>query len=529
MAASLGLPDTHFQLDYVRPDLLTLRVISRSLIFWNDVEPTPEWIDSIMPNVVKSSMEFMKNAAKRAASFGQMDEHDRNSPYINNARRGNTDFDPQAVRQANAFIIAGACFSLGLRYAGTSNRAAGSAIFERVIWFLELRDNKDIVTLTQRPDNCTLTTCLCTAAISLAMVMAGTGDLDSFRLFRAIRWRCDESTLYGTHMAIGAAIGLLFLGGGKYTLGNSPDDIAMLITSFYPHYPVLSSDNQYHLQALRHLYALAVHKRILEAVDVDSAEKVCIPIELSLAKSNESIEITTPYLLANDSDFTEIRLKSDRYYPIVINITDFNIRGNISTLYVKRKAGHLDYLQDPNAHRSLSIQVNSTDGESFLKSIKLFSNDAILASFAKYFCNPQSKIDATVFEADAAFERFCNDVAIEFMNEQKTEILPLYLNLFRFIDGISKKKNVNIQNVWDARLLRSFVEMKGRMDDSDFSMANLLSRELIALVCESIDKTFQELGVDESSLISLYNHDGMTRTKCTTPRRIVDSFLVWCQ
>jgi hypothetical protein len=30
------------------------------------------------------------------------------------------------------------------------------------------------------------------------MVMAGTGELDAFRLIRALRWRCDDGTLYGT-------------------------------------------------------------------------------------------------------------------------------------------------------------------------------------------------------------------------------------------------------------------------------------------------------------------------------------------
>ena len=60
--------------------------------------------------------------------------------------------------------------------------------------------------------------------------MAGTGDLDAFRLFRALRWKCDDATLYGTHMAFSAAIGLLFLGDGKCTLGSRPEDVAMLIT-----------------------------------------------------------------------------------------------------------------------------------------------------------------------------------------------------------------------------------------------------------------------------------------------------------
>ena len=69
------------------------------------------------------------------------------------------------------------------------------------------------------------------------------------------------------------------MGGGKRTLGSSPEDVAMLIAAFFPHYPILSSDNQYHLQALRHMYVLASYNRILESVDVDSREKVCIPID----------------------------------------------------------------------------------------------------------------------------------------------------------------------------------------------------------------------------------------------------------
>lgn len=114
----------------------------------------------------------MKNAAKRAMNIGNLSDANPMDDQQANAEGDNaesTDFDPQAVRQANAFIIAGACFALGLKYAGSANRAAASAIIERALWFLELRDSKDVVTLTQRPDNSTLITCLSTAAISLAM------------------------------------------------------------------------------------------------------------------------------------------------------------------------------------------------------------------------------------------------------------------------------------------------------------------------------------------------------------------------
>lgn len=39
-ADRLAIPATHHALDTVRPDLLLLRVASRSLILWDSVEPT---------------------------------------------------------------------------------------------------------------------------------------------------------------------------------------------------------------------------------------------------------------------------------------------------------------------------------------------------------------------------------------------------------------------------------------------------------------------------------------------------------
>jgi anaphase-promoting complex subunit 1 len=122
--------------------------------------------------------------------------------------------------------------------------------------------------------------CLGCAAISLSMVLAGTGDLETLRLLKVLRWRCDEEVNYGSHMAYGAAIGLLFLGGATCTLGREPEDIAALVMSFYPRYPSTTSDNQYHLQALRNLYALAVKNREIRAIDVDTGECVFVPVEV---------------------------------------------------------------------------------------------------------------------------------------------------------------------------------------------------------------------------------------------------------
>jgi len=291
-------------LEYVRPDFLTLRVIAKALILWDDVNPTKEWITQQIPLVVRVAHQQMQSKVKSATDLVDMlisgdgsnsslvggppmdvsDIRPRTTNANTTASSGcqaqAQDYDCQAIRQIYVHVIAGACFGLGLRFAGTADKRAAAAIFERVVELQTLRDANDSVSLAMRPELQILETCLGCCAISLAMVNAGTGDLETLKLFKILRWRCDEQVKYGTHMAYGIAIGLLFLGGGTCTLGREPQDIAALLASFFPRYPFTTTDNQYHLQALRHLYALAVKRRDLRFVDIDSGEVVPIPIKV---------------------------------------------------------------------------------------------------------------------------------------------------------------------------------------------------------------------------------------------------------
>lgn len=302
IASALSLPDTHFLLEYVRPDFLMLRITARSLILWDEVKPSGGWIEAQLPSVIRTAYQHMRESAKRATGFtdltdsnvvnvrtssGENVDQMRCDGEIMRVRHSNPtsqqdqDYDRQAVRQIYAHVVAGACFGMGLRFAGTGDKQASLAIFERVQELRTLRDAADPVSSALRPAGPVLEMCLGCAAISLAMVLAGTGDLEALKLFKMLRWRCDEEVNYGTHMTYGAAIGLLFLGGGSCTLGRDPEDIAALVLSFYPRYPSTTSDNQYHLQALRNLYALAVKHRELRAIDVDTGETVFVPIEVS--------------------------------------------------------------------------------------------------------------------------------------------------------------------------------------------------------------------------------------------------------
>merc|ERR1719356_2183275 len=82
-------------------------------------------------------------------------------------------------------------------------------------------------------------------------------------------------------------IGFLFLGGGKLTLGHSKLAIAALLISCYPRFAINVLDNQFHLQCLRHLYVLAIEKRHITTIDIDTNLPVKVPIAVQILNKEE--------------------------------------------------------------------------------------------------------------------------------------------------------------------------------------------------------------------------------------------------
>uniref|UniRef100_A0A7G3ADA9 Putative anaphase-promoting complex apc subunit 1 meiotic check point regulator/tsg24 n=1 Tax=Lutzomyia longipalpis TaxID=7200 RepID=A0A7G3ADA9_LUTLO len=107
-------PDTKYLLDFVRPDLLMLRMISRGLIMWHTVEPTQEWLDQQFPPSLKFDL-------KRGPDLEY-----------------GVDIDHEAHCQAYCNIITGAAFCMGLRYAGTENPIAYKTLKDLVKLFLAM-------------------------------------------------------------------------------------------------------------------------------------------------------------------------------------------------------------------------------------------------------------------------------------------------------------------------------------------------------------------------------------------------------
>lgn len=72
IAAAFALPDTHFALDYVRPDFIMLRTLARSLVVQDSVTPTQAWIESQLPPLIKVPLLHSKIASDGVVSAQHM-------------------------------------------------------------------------------------------------------------------------------------------------------------------------------------------------------------------------------------------------------------------------------------------------------------------------------------------------------------------------------------------------------------------------------------------------------------------------
>jgi anaphase-promoting complex subunit 1 len=438
IASALALPNTHFLLEFVRPDFLGLRVISRSLILWNEVQPTSRWIHDQIPAVVQDAYRQIRSTAKLA--------HGIKSPTAGHVPKSKQGFDRRAVRQMYAHIVAGSCFSVGLRFAGTKNREAKTTLIDFLRDFHILKEANDPVSVASRPETSILDNCLGTIAISLALVLAGSGDLDALRWLKILRWRCDRDTKYGSYMIYGMAIGILFLGGGTCTIGREPEDIAALLTALFPRYPLSTTDNQFHLQALRHLYALAVKRRELRAIDIDTGGKASVQVEITTDRlpPYNFCKLNVPCLLHNsDSTWKELRIVSDEYFPLRTDMSQ--IEKNDMIFYVKKCSGMLS-----QSRRHLQL-VSGKNGDvvpqSTLQLVQSLTNRPLW-----------NGLTAVLSANKDEMELLSRALLYCLAADSEDAFLSLYLRLWNSVRCFSCKgcTSDNIDLVWTMRLIRVY-------------------------------------------------------------------------
>eukprot|EP00127_Corallochytrium_limacisporum_P000139 Clim_evm22s5 gene=Clim_evmTU22s5 len=289
MGRKLKVPATAFLLDDVRPDMLLLRVLCHSLIMWDNVVASTDWIQACLPDLLREHMYLLEDGCE---------------PNRVNTKRSVWHRDEEARLQALLNCIAGAFFALGLKYAGTQNEKMAGLGRERILQLLKRRKK-----LQQKHPSVahSITTCIVTIYSACCMNMAGTGDLGLLRIGRRLQYTWRSTGTYGDHMALSMSIGLLSLGGGFWTLKRTPFALACLVISFYPYWPTRPTDNRYHLQALRPFWYFAAEERCLRAFDVMTGEPCNASVRIHFRDVDKARMATTLQLPCPIPEIDRIR------------------------------------------------------------------------------------------------------------------------------------------------------------------------------------------------------------------------------
>jgi hypothetical protein len=290
-------------------------------------------------------------------------------------------------------------------------------------------------------------------------------------------------------MATSMAIGMLFLGAGRFTLSTSDSAIAALLISFYPRYPVNAQDNRCHLQAYRHFWLLAVEARLLSVEDIESGESSRMPVEVQLQKAGSKAEaiVSMPCLLPKVQEVKSIQIASDRYFS-----SKLDLQGNIHhrravietrKLYVKKKAADLSHDEDKwgkssiraragniTAATQLPLAIQSDirrerrqECEQLRDLIKNNSHDKDICTLIDVISDSQETTSGSGHnEQEGALELFVLQSILECLLQDKLDLLPTMISLYSSAQALLKRGDGN-ETQTDVFFLKDLQLLKNSM------------------------------------------------------------------
>uniref|UniRef100_A0A673CEI6 Anaphase-promoting complex subunit 1 n=1 Tax=Sphaeramia orbicularis TaxID=375764 RepID=A0A673CEI6_9TELE len=445
-------PDTWFLLDFIKPEFLLLRTLARCIIMWDEILPNTEWVKSNIPQIMRGTFDPSE------------------------------DINMETMAQAQDYITAGACMALGLRFAGSANSDAFDCLYEFARTFMKIMSFSGTTTVTGFYN---LQTGLSMILLAMSMVMAGTGNLKVLQLCRFFHKRTGGEMNYGFHMAHHMALGLLFLGGGRYTLSTSNSAIAALLCALYPHFPAHSTDNRYHLQALRHLAVLAAEPRLLVPVDVDSLKPCYALLEVTYKETKwyeeTTVELMAPTMLPELHLLKRVKVKGPRYWELSVDLSKEtqhlkSILSRDGVLYVKLRAGQLPYKDDPQGWKSLLASTvnhrNSGVGAFKPEAISTLTSEPALVSFAEFFCKDS---DGMKHREDTLV--LFSAMLYECVTQECPEMLPTYIAIEQAVGALRRGDLLQtfplwqmrlVVELWDSRVLQGSHSRHGALLTSEF-------------------------------------------------------------
>ena len=404
--------------------------------------------------------------------------------------------DYEACRQGYCNIIAGSCLALGLKFAGTADASACTVIAYYLRCFRAIRQRHSdgghaLLSSTPSPlqllDRHTLETCVLSCMLALAAVMAGTGDLQTLRLFLSLRQRMDERQTVGRLQAFWMAFGLLFLGGGEWSLKRGRDAVSGLLLSLYPLFSASPStgDNRLLLQALRHLYALSVECRAMKAVDVEGGKESYCQLQLRL-KDGRLLRLVTPCTLPHIDSIHSVTVVDPRYLPITATFasssassaaaaaspSSFTFPLSTSSpyvLHVQRCSAYvlrdLDSASFVDLLSRLSQQREAVllDGQA----LPLAASDSGLAAaedsrMLQAVCDSEDVLTAYRWIVGEEAEDRGEEAALllDCVREDKLQLLPVLLRIRRLLSTGQQPGAIDASAIWNLRCLLAFYQSR---------------------------------------------------------------------
>ncbi|GMT13678.1 hypothetical protein PFISCL1PPCAC_4975 [Pristionchus fissidentatus] len=288
IARELSLPNTVYELEGIRPDLLSVRVLAKALVEWEEIAPSDEWLKKQIPDVIKNY---------EAHVIRMQDE--LFAPTREEKEYWERIIDRETVAQTYLYSMAGGLFAMALKWPSTSHPTIARLLHEWVEVLMPKREdvpniNKDHSKRESFSRICRLagqscvSDCLDQVVLALAILHAGSGDLDALRVFRALRmggggemlfqfrdplrWAGETGPMHAQQSTAHTAMGLLFAGAGRCGLKCDDRSIALLIIALYPISCRHIADNKMYLQPLRFLWALCVEPRVLYSVSTSNGQ-----------------------------------------------------------------------------------------------------------------------------------------------------------------------------------------------------------------------------------------------------------------
>ncbi|GAB7357474.1 hypothetical protein MBLNU459_g0011t3 [Dothideomycetes sp. NU459] len=309
VARKIDIPDTLTQLDHVRPDILLLRTLAKHLIMWTEITDRPGWVYSNLPQ--EYAVRYYGQDVPTSPQTLQLPQLNSGEvPFYN--------------------IITGLAWSLSLKFAGSGNVRARDEVLAILKAFIAVAKQEAYYYDAKLARN-TVKRCMDVLALAAATIMA------------------DADTSYGSHLAAHLAIGVLFLGGGTYTLGTSDFAIAALVCAFYPLFPSDVLDNRVHLQALRHLWVFAAEPRCIVVQDIDTGRPIHMNLRMVMRDGSERA-MKAPCLLPGLHTISRISTDDRAFWQITLDFA-----ANPQHLHTFQRCQTIHVRRSPASEASSSV------------------------------------------------------------------------------------------------------------------------------------------------------------------------------